>query len=84
MNFRAPLRPRARGEAACFGRIVAVADVYDALSSARSYKERWDEDRVLHEIERSRGTRFDPEVVESFFGCLDVMKAAGRRYPDPK
>ncbi|MFP4037562.1 MAG: HD domain-containing phosphohydrolase [Desulfobacteraceae bacterium] len=77
-------RPKKGEEIPLFGRIVAVADVYDALSSARSYKERWDEDRVLHEIERSAGTQFDPEVVESFFGCLDVMKAAGTRYPDPK
>ncbi len=75
-------RPKRGEEIPLFGRIVAVADVYDALSSARSYKERWEEDRVLQEMEECAGTQFDPEVVEAFFGCLDVIKAAGRRYPE--
>lgn len=65
-----------------FGRIVAVADVYDALCSRRSYKEPWDEDRIMEEMRRSSGSHFDPEVVDSFFSCLDVLKSIAERYPD--
>jgi HD-GYP domain-containing protein (c-di-GMP phosphodiesterase class II) len=76
--------PRAKRaeEIPLFGRIVAVADVYDALCSRRSYKEPWDEDRILEEMHRSSGGHFDPEVVEAFFGCLDVLRSIARRYPD--
>ncbi|MBW1797515.1 MAG: HD domain-containing protein [Deltaproteobacteria bacterium] len=65
-----------------FGRIVAVADVFDALCSRRSYKEPWDEERVLEEIRLSAGTHFDPEIVDAFFSCLDVLKSIASRYPD--
>jgi HD-GYP domain-containing protein (c-di-GMP phosphodiesterase class II) len=66
-----------------FGRIVAVADVYDALSSRRAYKEPWDEERVLEEMRSLSGKSFDPEVVEAFFSSLDILKALAKRYPDP-
>jgi HD-GYP domain-containing protein (c-di-GMP phosphodiesterase class II) len=66
-----------------FGRIVAVADVYDALSSRRAYKEAWDEKRVLEEMRFLSGKSFDPDVVEAFFSCLDLLKALAKRYPDP-
>jgi HD-GYP domain-containing protein (c-di-GMP phosphodiesterase class II) len=65
-----------------FGRIVAVADVFDALCSRRSYKEPWDKERVLEEMGHSAGKHFDPEVVEAFFSCLDVLKSIASRYPD--
>jgi len=50
-----------------FGRIVALADVYDALCSARAYKEAWTEDKALAILDQSSGTQFDPELVEIFF-----------------
>lgn len=65
-----------------FGRIVAVADVYDALCSRRSYKEPWDEDRILEEMHQSSGKHFDPEIMDAFFSCLDVLKSISNRYPD--
>jgi len=65
-----------------FGRIVAVADVYDALCSRRSYKEPWNEDRILTEMDSLSGTHFDPELVRAFFSCLDVLKSIAKRYPD--
>ncbi len=74
--------PRKGEEIPLFGRIVAVADVYDALCSRRSYKEPWDEERVLEEMKASAGTHFDPEIVDSFFESLDVLKSIARRYPD--
>jgi HD-GYP domain-containing protein (c-di-GMP phosphodiesterase class II) len=46
------------------GRIVAVADVFDALTHRRPYKEAWPLELALNEIDRSRGKQFDPQVVE--------------------
>jgi len=65
-----------------FGRIVAIADVYDALCSRRSYKDAWDEVHVLEEIRAMSGKQFDPEVVEAFFACLDSLKSIAKRYSE--
>ena len=65
-----------------YGRIVALADVYDALSSARVYKDAWDESKVLDTIEWESGRHFDPELVEIFFSCLKFLRAIQRRYQD--
>jgi HD-GYP domain-containing protein (c-di-GMP phosphodiesterase class II) len=65
-----------------WGRIVALADVYDALSSRRVYKEAWDENSVHDEIENLSGSKFDPEIVDIFFDNLDVLKSISSRYPD--
>jgi HD-GYP domain-containing protein (c-di-GMP phosphodiesterase class II) len=75
-------RPKLGDEIPIFGRIVAVADVYDALCSRRSYKEPWDEDRILEEIHQSSGKHFDPEITVAFFSCLDVLKSIKKRFPD--
>ncbi len=48
------------------GRIVSVADVFDALTHERPYKEAWPLEKALEEIERARGTQFDPQVVDAF------------------
>ncbi len=69
-----------KDEIPLFGRIVALADVYDALSSSRTYKEAWDESEVLATIENEAGHHFDPELVEIFFACLDVIRSIQRRY----
>jgi len=45
------------------GRIVAVADAFDAMTSARPYKAAWTQEEALEEIERCSGTHFDPKVV---------------------
>jgi len=74
--------PKRENEIPLFGRIVAVADVYDALGSPRCYRGPWDEDRILDEMHRLSGKHFDPEIVGSFFSCLDVLKSLARRYPD--
>lgn len=63
-------------------RICAVADVFDALSSARSYKEAYPEERCLEILEKSAGSHFDPEIVEIFFEIFDVIKAIQRRFQD--
>jgi len=65
-----------------FGRIVAIADVFDALSSKRSYKEAWDESQALRIMEEESGKQFDPELIEIFFSCLDSIRQVQQRYAD--
>jgi HD-GYP domain-containing protein (c-di-GMP phosphodiesterase class II) len=64
-----------------FGRVVAIMDVYDALSNRRSYKEPWDESRVLETLQADAGTHFDPEMIEAFIESIDVIRALAKRYP---
>jgi len=75
-------RSKKGDEIPVFGRIVAIADVFDALSSHRAYKERWDESRVLDELRACKGTHFDPGMVDTFFACLDTINSITERYPD--
>lgn len=63
-------------------RIVALADVYDALCSRRSYKEPWPEERVLQEIVSQSGRHFDPDVVEAFLQIHDVILAIREKYKE--
>ncbi|HOP63131.1 MAG TPA: HD domain-containing protein [Spirochaetota bacterium] len=65
-----------------FGRIAAIADVYDALSSRRVYKDSWAEKDVYREISDLSGKKFDPEIVEVFFESLDVLKSIREKYPE--
>lgn len=53
------------------GRIIAVADVFDALVSKRHYKDAMDIETAKQEILRSSGTQFDPKIVEVFLKLLD-------------
>ncbi len=52
-------------------RIVAVADVFDALTSKRVYKDAYPVEKARKIIEEGSGNHFDPEVVEAFFACYD-------------
>lgn len=63
-----------------FGRIVALADVFDALSSRRTYKEPWDEREILSQLEKGAGSHFDPELVEIFFSRYEMIRAIQKRY----
>ena len=53
------------------GRIVAVADVFDALTHDRPYKQAWPTDRAVEEIKSLSGTHFDPAVVDAFLEVID-------------
>jgi HD-GYP domain-containing protein (c-di-GMP phosphodiesterase class II) len=65
-----------------FGRVVAIADVYDALCSKRAYKEPWDESAVLENLRSEAGKQFDPDMIEAFFSCLDVIRSIAKRYTE--
>jgi HD-GYP domain-containing protein (c-di-GMP phosphodiesterase class II) len=64
------------------GRIVAIADVYDALCSRRVYKEPWSEADVLAEMKQMGGTKFDPELIGIFFEILPGIKQIQSMYPE--
>lgn len=66
------------------GRIVAVADVYDALVSKRSYKDAWDEKAARQEIVVQSGKQFDPEVVDAFINHYDEILGVWKKYKDIK
>lgn len=56
-------------------RIVAVADVYDAMLSQRAYKPAWEEELVISEMKAMRGTKFDPEILDLFLNNLPTKVA---------
>ena len=53
-----------------FARIVAVADTFDAMTSRRSYRQALDFDYTMNEIERCKGTQFDPAIADVFLEIL--------------
>lgn len=63
-------------------RIVALADVYDALTSPRVYKPAWEEEKVLEEIRNMSGKKFDPSLVTAFFEVLPRIQAIKKRFSD--
>ena len=63
-------------------RIVAVADVYDALHSARPYKPAFPEDRVLGIMKEKVGSHFDPTVYRVFERSLDAFREIRRQFTD--
>jgi putative two-component system response regulator len=65
-----------------YGRIVAVADVFDALTSARPYKKAWDLDRACELLRTNSGKHFDPMCIEAFFDVWDEVLTVKDRYHD--
>ena len=63
-------------------RIVAVADVYDALTSKRVYKEAWSQEDTLAQIAGLAGTHFDPDLARTFVMDADELAAIRSRFPD--
>jgi len=74
--------PKRGEEIPIYGRIVALADVYDALSCRRVYKDPWPEEKVVEEIRRESGKKFDPQLVDIFFEYYNYFKSIAHRYPD--
>lgn len=63
------------------GRILAVADVFDALIHERPYKEAWSEEEAIAEIQRNSGHQFDPQVVEAMLLTFGDEDSTGSRQP---
>lgn len=63
------------------GRIVAVADTFDALTHPRPYKRAWSVEEALYEVMRGAGERFEPTVVEAFEATLARVGHAADRTP---
>jgi PAS domain S-box-containing protein len=63
------------------GRIVAVADVFDALTHDRPYKDAWPLERALEEIRRGAGSQFDPAVVDAFLAVHAPRELAAATVP---
>lgn len=64
------------------GRIVAIADVFDALTSERPYKEPWNLERAVEYLVAQKGKHFDPELVDAFLACMDEIKEVMAKFKD--
>lgn len=64
------------------GRITALADVFDALGSLRSYKQPWSNEDIFELIKTERGRHFDPQLVDLFLENFSDFLAISLRYPD--
>ncbi|HLI57556.1 MAG TPA: HD domain-containing phosphohydrolase, partial [Actinomycetota bacterium] len=65
------------------GRVTAVADVFDALTSNRVYRKALPIDEALDTMRAAASTHFDPEVLEAFLGSIDTVLDLRRQHLDP-
>jgi len=65
-----------------YARIVAIADVFDALIHKRCYKEPWPLEEVLELIKSEKGKHFDPELVDLFIENIDQILEVNEKFPD--
>jgi putative two-component system response regulator len=64
------------------GRICAVADVFDAVTSVRPYKPAYSNEQAYEILRNERGTHFDPRIVDVFFEHLKEVIEVQARYRD--
>ena len=65
-----------------YGRITAVADVFDALGSDRVYKKAWELEKILHLFKEQRAKHFDPTLIDLFFNNLEKFLEIRDRFKD--
>lgn len=65
-----------------FGRITAIADVFDALGSDRIYKKAWSNEEITNYFEQQSGFQFDPQLAQLFLGHFDRFKVIRKQYID--
>jgi len=65
-------------------RVVAVADVYDALTSARPYKKAWSSEEAFEFLRQQRGKHFDPHLVDAFIGVQGEVERIKGELRDPE
>jgi response regulator RpfG family c-di-GMP phosphodiesterase len=73
---------RKETETHLYARIACLADVFDALTTGRCYKEPWPLERALHYIREQRGGQFDPALVDLLLDNIEIFDEIRRRYPD--
>jgi response regulator RpfG family c-di-GMP phosphodiesterase len=77
-----PVAKPLRGlEIPLFARIVAVADVYDALTSKRAYKDPWPAEKVTELLRSESGRAFDPELVDIALELEEYFRSVRVRFP---
>jgi putative two-component system response regulator len=64
------------------GRIVAVADVFDALTSERPYKHAWELPRAIEFLEQGRGSHFDANCIDAFLAQMDAVLDIRQKFDD--
>jgi putative two-component system response regulator len=64
------------------GRIVAIADVFDALTSRRPYKAAWSEDEALDYLVKQKGQHFDPALVDLFIAQMPAIRTIRERWAE--
>jgi len=64
------------------GRITAIADVFDALTSVRPYKKAWTEEEALDFLVQQKGKHFDPALVDLFLGQMPAIRAIRQRWAE--
>ena len=64
------------------GRITAIADVFDALTSVRPYKKAWSEEEALAFLVEQKGKHFDPALVDLFIGQMPAIRAIRQRWAE--
>lgn len=65
-----------------YGRITAIADVFDALGSDRVYKKAWELESILELFKNERGKHFDPHLIDLFLKNVDAFVDIGNKYRD--
>jgi two-component system response regulator RpfG len=65
-------------------RVVAVADVYDALTSVRPYKKAWSSEEAFEFLRQQRGKHFDPHLVDAFIGVQGDVERIHQELRDPE
>jgi response regulator RpfG family c-di-GMP phosphodiesterase len=65
-----------------YGRIGALADVFDALGSRRCYKDPWNLDDIIKYLSDQRGTHFDPRLVDWILSHMDELLNVRKIFPD--
>ncbi len=65
-----------------YGRITAIADVFDALGSDRCYKKAWDDDKIFNLFKEESGEHFDPKLIDLFFENLDEILEVRDKFQD--
>lgn len=81
-HTRLSRRGKETGTIPLWGRICAVGDVFDAITSVRPYKPAFPNEEALQLVRDGRGKHFDPRVIDAFFESIEDILAVQAKYKD--